>query len=304
MAAFKVPFVGADLDGMGLGEAFRRFVLEDPDLLACFRGSDAKTQARLDEAFELIVRKYWWPLSRSQLAHEGLREKGAGAILDHLCNAFGDLFRSGECVAEGHPCADDGTPGQRTDINRGTWKQEHSYLSDLTGEIFDRPLVGEAKFVLRWTGILVRCERPQERHSSARPDAYVDLSDDRLKELHKRTAIAPHEIKAFVAPARPWYDRSAAERFAADHGLSSDGLRSVHHAVCWAWVGDGMGGIIPPVGKSATREGLIRVALMRLGLPDYGRTVINDYRKKMKKIRAAESRAVKRRAAVSDRSRS
>jgi hypothetical protein len=191
--AGKISFRPTDLAGLGLGEAFRKVVIADPEFEVL-----RKAALSADPLFDFLYlhqHDHIWPVCPSRVSRI-LNAESAGrfrcmdqftpilaatARLDALCLAFGDLFRNrkletvGHLVAHGHKTPVSLHP--MVIISADIWAQERFCFHDLAGDIFEHtvpaPEPGKPT-ARRWTGVVVQWPATAQSKITTLPDNVCD----------------------------------------------------------------------------------------------------------------------------------
>jgi hypothetical protein len=190
--AEKVSFALTDLAGLGLGQAFRKTVIEDPKFEE-FR----KAALAADPLFDFLYlhqHDHLWPVCPSRIlkilnAGNAVRPHhwppvtpvlAARARLDTLWLAFGDLFRDRQLEMVGQLVAhasDSPSSAHRTvTISPSIWTQERFFFHDLAGGIFENIIptreLRKSK-IQRWAAVAI--QRP------VTPGATVTIFPDKVR---------------------------------------------------------------------------------------------------------------------------
>jgi hypothetical protein len=170
----------ADLVDFGLGQAFRKAVIEDPKFQAL-----RKSALAVEPLFDFLYlhrHNHLWPLCPSPVSRilnaDGRTRDArlapvltAAVKLDALCLTFGDMFRNGELPAIGEAVDRvDKRGGSRYRISPEIWAQEKFYFHDQTGDIFEEVLSSsdpKKRWVKRWTDVMTRAKAAEPQATVA-----------------------------------------------------------------------------------------------------------------------------------------
>jgi hypothetical protein len=190
-----ISIAAADLADLGLGQAFRKAVIEDPKFQTL-----RKSALAVEPLFDFLYlhrHNHIWPLcpspvSRILNADVRMRDARLAPVLTAavklgaLCLTFGDMFRNGELPAIGEAVDWVDKRGcSRYRIPPEVWAQEKFHFHDQTGDIFEEVIYSsdpKKRWVRRWTDVMTRAKGAEPQATVA---ALENKEPSRWERLQK-----------------------------------------------------------------------------------------------------------------------